>query len=956
MIIFSIHTFGSMSLLSNEDLVLIARADSPIVLDESINVTGDFTFTGDLIFSNAHGLIVKADGITIDGAGYRIIGNKTVASCEWITATDPSEATAGHGILNNGYDNVVVKNLEIENFATGIWLHGTGPNKVLNNRIENCEIHDNGLDDMGGSSSESITHGVHMAYVRDSEIIGNEIYNNEGTGNSCTGGGNGIFIQGGGSDSDEDYVTIVDNKLHHNGKAGFWTRMVMDHSKITGNEIWENGNGTGITDPQRGGIVLRCVKSNWFEIEENQIRNNYGDGIFIGGFNCNVSNNVVTNNTQNGIHLGRSDGSQNNYLYENIICSNAEYDVYNCHENYGGNNIGDENTGDTAHNYRDEGTTGDIHFICSCSTPDTISPETIITSGPSGTIDYDDVSFSWTGSDNATSTQNLKYSYKLQGYDISWSTWSASTSKDYDDLPNAGYTFKVKAKDEAGNVDPTPAERVFTVNIEEDEEDDDTISPETTISGGPSGMIDYKNVIFSWIGSDDITSVGNLEYSYILEGKDPVWSGWTTSTSKTYNNLLNGDHSFKVKARDKAGNVDPTPAERSFTVNYSETADAEVDDFNLLTEDFTFTEDITVPSGHGFIVGADNITIDGNGFTLDGISPGDCEGGIVEHCGIYNSGYDNVIIKNLEIKNFCTGIYLTYNSAAGNIVYGNIIDNCKVHHNGNDEVEWTESHGIKMVGVSDSIVKNCQVYNNKGAGDGCEDGGNGIFLKGTSSGDGGKRNKITNNEIFNNTKGGFFTKMKPENTIVDNNTIYGNGQGGIILRCMLSKTHIIENNLITENFGCGIFIGGPDNTIKNNVITNNKDGSTYTGIVGEYGTGIDFGRNDGSHNNSLFDNIICGNEAVDVEAYNSNDISGNHGFGNTGMTATNYRDDGTSGTTYFTYSCDPLSSENDDRDVKSVVTRDDGNQTPGFEAVLLVFALTTIMVYYASYKKKRGVK
>jgi len=357
----------------------------------------------------------------------------------------------------------------------------------------------------------------------------------------------------------------------------------------------------------------------------------------------------------------------------------------------------------------------------------------------------------------------------------------------------------------------------------------------------------------------------------------------------------------------------------------------------VIDSDYTFSEDIIVLSGHGIVIAADNITIDGNGFFLDGTAPGLCEGGIIDHVGIYNLGFDNVVIKNLEIKNFSSGIFISYDSSNGNIVYNNIIDNCIVHHNGNDNVEWTESHGIKMIGVSDSIIKNCFIYNNKGVGNGCEDGGNGIFIKGTSSGDGGKRNRVTNNEIYNNSKGGFFTKMKPEYTIVDNNTIYGNGQGGIILRCMLSNTHTIENNTLYENYGSGIFIGGNDNVIRNNVISSNKNGSKYTGDVGRYGTGVKFGRNDGSKNNSLFNNIICGNDMIDVEAFDTNENTGNQGRGNTGDTAINYKDDEVKGSGFFTYSCFKET-------VKSEPTANsyENTDTPGFESLILFSAIAVL--------------
>jgi len=97
--------------------------------------------------------------------------------------------------------------------------------------------------------------------------------------------------------------------------------------------------------------------------------------------------------------------------------------------------------------------------------PDTNPPETYIDSGPSGTINYNDVTFTWHGSDDVTQSGDLVYSYKLEGYTGSWSSWTSSTSKGYYDLSDGGYTFKVKAKDEAGNEDPTPATRSFTVSM-----------------------------------------------------------------------------------------------------------------------------------------------------------------------------------------------------------------------------------------------------------------------------------------------------------------------------------------------------------------------------------------------------------------------------------------------------------------------------------------------------------
>jgi parallel beta-helix repeat protein len=334
-------------------------------LSGSIELTSDYTLTEDITFETGHGFIIKADGITLDGAGYKITGDKTIESCEWISATDPNIENSAHGVLNSGYDNVVIENLEIENFATGIWLHGTGVNNVENNHIENCIIHDNGLNDMGISGSECVTHGIHAVYTKNTEIINNEIYDNEGTGSGCEDGGNGIYMHGG--DGQPDLNTISGNDLYNNAKSGFWMKKQSDYVTISDNHVYSNGNGAGITDPARGGIMLRCKSTNYNTIELNHVENNYGDGIFIGGNNNDIENNEVTSNDAIGVNFARNDGSQNNYLYENIICSNGDFDVFNVYDDFGGGNTGDENTGDTASNYRDEGTSGDIYFTYSCA-------------------------------------------------------------------------------------------------------------------------------------------------------------------------------------------------------------------------------------------------------------------------------------------------------------------------------------------------------------------------------------------------------------------------------------------------------------------------------------------------------------------------------------------------------------------------------------------------------------
>jgi len=58
---------------------------------------------------------------------------------------------------------------------------------------------------------------------------------------------------------------------------------------------------------------------------------------------------------------------------------------------------------------------------------------------------------------------NIEYSYKLEGYDKSWSSWSTHTEKDYTNLPEGQYSFLVKAHDNLAT-ESAPAVYSFVIN------------------------------------------------------------------------------------------------------------------------------------------------------------------------------------------------------------------------------------------------------------------------------------------------------------------------------------------------------------------------------------------------------------------------------------------------------------------------------------------------------------
>ena len=161
--------------------------------------------------------------------------------------------------------------------------------------------------------------------------------------------------------------------------------------------------------------------------------------------------------------------------------------------------------------------------------------ETSIVSGPSGTVASTSASFGFTSTTGS-------FECKLDA-----GAWGACASpKAYSGLANGSHTFSVRANDDAGNVDATPATRTWTV---------DTIAPNTSITSGPNGSVRSTTATFSFTATEAGSS-----FECRLDG-----GSWVACTSpKSYTGVTEGSHKFYVRARDAAGNVDPSPASRSW--------------------------------------------------------------------------------------------------------------------------------------------------------------------------------------------------------------------------------------------------------------------------------------------------------------------------------------------------------------------------------------------------------
>lgn len=85
----------------------------------------------------------------------------------------------------------------------------------------------------------------------------------------------------------------------------------------------------------------------------------------------------------------------------------------------------------------------------------------------------------------------------------------------------------------------------------------DMTPPETTVSSGPSGLTNDPTPTFTFSSSESSSSfeckIGSEAYA-------------ACSSPHTAIHLTDGSYTFSVRAIDRAGNVDPTPATRAFTV------------------------------------------------------------------------------------------------------------------------------------------------------------------------------------------------------------------------------------------------------------------------------------------------------------------------------------------------------------------------------------------------------
>jgi parallel beta-helix repeat protein len=202
-----------------------------------------------------------------------------------------------------------------------------------------------------------------------------------------------------------------------------------------------------------------------------------------------------------------------------------------------------------------------------------------------------------------------------------------------------------------------------------------------------------------------------------------------------------------------------------------------------LTQSVKLANDLSNCPNNGLVVGADNVTVDLNGHTIDG------DGQQVTECpfpgpacdaGVQNTGgYKGVTIEGGKLREFSYGVYVfggasrnrvrhissTHNLFGGIVIGGGITDSqiernstndngrgialCCFSHNVRIERNSVSGNGDGIV-VSDSDnnrIANNSVSDNKKAGEGSE--GDGIGIEGIFT-EGSNDNEVSHNKVHGN--------------------------------------------------------------------------------------------------------------------------------------------------------------------------------------------------------------
>jgi surface protein/parallel beta-helix repeat protein len=736
-------------------------------------------------FNSSNQIIINNKAISQTNFGIRIYAS---LNATLINNTGTSGANVGIYIeLSN--NNTLINNEGSSNMAYGICLELSSNNFLTNNN---------------GSSNSS--RGTQFTALNNSILIGNigtsnsdfgirvfnstnnNLTNNIGISNSSSGIAlyaalNNTFTNNTGRSNLNSgiYLELSSNNIliSNNGISNLSAGIQLDSSSnnnLTGN------NGTSNTSI---GIYLETSSNN------NILINNAGTSISAYGIILTASSNnntLLSNNgtsiTNYGIYIYNS---TNNNLTANTGTSNTSQGIVlgNSFNNLLINNIGISNTNIGIFLYQ------------------SANNNTLTANNATGYYGY----FVRNSSNN--NIQDCLYTYGTD-YDVYVNADNYSTENKFinctynisKEIVNGGFNYIVRYWYFEVNITNSSGNPIANANITMYNSSGDMIYSALTNSSG-----NINKTIIS-----EYTNLGGTRAFSTPHNVTVTKSGFTSNTT-TYNISSTNNTNANII-------LSETSAQQCGTL---ETA-------NMI---YNLTSNVS-SQGTCFIVTADNVTLDCNGYTINySIDGTDTK------YGVYTSKL-NTTIKNCNIID---GNW-TSNNTWRNGIYIDTTTNCKIENN---TINISYGRGILLELSTNNLVINNIVTSNTNRG---------IQLTTSSN------NNITNNNVTSNTDYGIYLTTSNNNSVTNNHGI-GNSLYGLFLYS--SSNNSLISNTGTSNTSQGIRIEeSSNNTLINNTGRSNSSYGIYLGI---------------SNNNILINNEGMSNSSagIYVESSSNNNLTQNTG-------------------------------------------------------------------------------
>jgi parallel beta-helix repeat protein len=244
---------------------ILIGADGSIV-PSTANITSTDNITYTFIADIYDEIEIQRDNITLDGDGYMLLGSG------W----------RNEGILLDGVKNVTIRNMEIKEFAWGIYTYDSSNITISGNNITNndygAQIYRSSNSTISGNYIAKNQHGIRISqFSNNNTVSGNQIAENK-----YLGWANGIYLE---------------TSSHNN--------------VISGNNITNNYNGI---------MVSSCNNTS---ISGNNVTGNTNYGIYlIGSFDAFLQDNLLNGN-QYGFGV---DGEEPSHYLHSINTSNLVED------------------------------------------------------------------------------------------------------------------------------------------------------------------------------------------------------------------------------------------------------------------------------------------------------------------------------------------------------------------------------------------------------------------------------------------------------------------------------------------------------------------------------------------------------------------------------------------------------------------------------------------------------